>query len=158
VQWILLIAIIVALVVFFPRFLKVAVLGVGLLVTAFVVYYMYDQNQQEERANSVVLEARYDEARCSLDTPILVTIRNNADETLVETNFGLAAYRSNFSKPIYRSAFAEFRTDRILEPGQNDESCWQVPRQVTPLSTEEATRDIRPSLEWRAIRVNPRFR
>lgn len=113
----------------FPRQMLVVL---GLIVVAGggligAIIHLENQRQKEaaERRSSVRMEASFNPSRCNTEFPILVKITNNYSRTLLNTNFSLSGFRDGFSKPIYQAV--SYNSDKILDPGQSYEGCWQLP-------------------------------
>lgn len=131
----------------FPRqmgalilFLLLAAAGIGGWL------YLHDQKLAEERRQKeekITLSAAYDINRCSIEFPILITIRNGYTETIKNMTFELGGYRHGYSSPIYREPF--YKSDRIIAPGETYTACWTKP----PL--DYGAQEISPEgLTWRA--------
>lgn len=81
--------------------------------------------ERRDREEAIILSAAYDVAQCSVEYPVLITIRNGYTQTINSLTFELAAYRDGFSSPIYQGI--SYESDRIIAPGDTYTSCWTQP-------------------------------
>lgn len=128
--WVAVIFLSLILLFSFPKqFLSVLAI-IGISITAIIFGLMNaEKNRAQERKeqrDSVYISALFDQERCSAEYPIVISIRNTNEETLLSLNFDLSGFREGYSSPVFKT-LGQYKSDKILRTGEQHDSCWPVP-------------------------------
>ena len=96
--------------------------------------------------SQVDIRVSYDRSACPAERPLSVTIANASDKTLERVLFSLNAVLPGYSSTITPYTYKQYRSDKILEPGESHAACYSE-----PLLSPAAERNLSPSeLDWSA--------
>jgi hypothetical protein len=102
------------------------------------------QEAQARRA-SIYISVKYDQTICSPSFPLVVTIENTFNKTLLSVNFDLIGKRSGYSDPVLKTPYS-VKSDKIISSGGIHTACWSVPE-----ASYGTSNSVPPNaLEWTA--------
>lgn len=120
-----------------------ALIGIGTTVGAVMVGYSYVQVQLERRGiEAVAVTVAYDPERCTSERPLLSSISNGSNYTVVETSFRIVGHREGYSNSVHTTSIS---TDRIIASGDSWDSCWPSHYLGSVSSLVWTTTNIRPT-------------
>lgn len=146
--WLLGIGIFLVLLFVFPRQMGTLLLGIVVLI-ALGGAYIWQQGEGRKRARaSVEVSVRYDVSACSSSFPLLVTYRNGSRRTVEKIIYDIGGFTPGYSDVVLQD---DYKTDRIIPPGQTYGECWSVPRAYFGASEARVTAlTLAPaSAQWR---------
>lgn len=160
--WVLGIGIFVALLLRYPRgmgILVATVVGLGSLIGGGVWgYFIYETRQRESLLAKIETLISYDPVKCSVEYPLLIGFVNRSDQSITKMSFEVSGFRKGYSEPIYKTPYASYSSDFIIEPGEGSGFCWRIPEKAYGVSDATLQQHRPETLNWMVTTRLPEFK
>lgn len=132
----------------FPKQM-IGLIGMLILIAAIGWYLLVTvpEQQKKELEESVAISLTYDEKQCGKGYPLRVRITNGSDKTIKKVTWDLNAYVPGYSTDI--SGYQNYKCDKILKPGQNWETCYSLPSELT--NSKRNLSSLEYKVNWKTV-------
>lgn len=131
----------------FKRILKIigGLIALVLMVALAGLAYHYFHQVIPER--NVMLTVAYAEKNiCDKDYTIGVMIENKSERTVIKTYFDVIVKREGYSDNIARWSYRDYKTDKIIKPGEKYFACWLMPDLQDKYKGKYKSKDLKYSI------------